>query len=144
LAGVGAGVVLALLHGVYVWARLDHVTITSKAVHASLPALVGTLLITGAGACLFVGAKSWRGRVLGLVVGTLPTSAAIVFSLVLVAGVNFIVFRPELGTGAYNYALALLPVPTLLVQFAALLVCYALLSRVTARLRRDSSVSTDP
>jgi uncharacterized membrane protein len=144
LAGAGAGVVLAILHGVYAWARLDHVTITSKAVHGSLPALVGTLLITGAGACLFVGAKSWRGRVLGLVVGTLPTCAAIVFSLVLVAGANYIVFRPELGTGAYNYALALLPVPALLAQSAALLVCYALLSCVTARLRRGSSVSFDP
>lgn len=136
---------LATLHGAYAWARLDDVTVISKPVQLSLLSLLGTLLVTGAGACLFLAAKSWRGRVLALVVGTLPTWIAILFSLVMVAGVNYIVFRPELGMGAYNYALGVLPMPALLAQSAALLVCYALLSRVAARLerRRSSSVRID-
>jgi hypothetical protein len=146
LASVGAGLVLAALHGAYVWARLDEVTITSKYVEFSPLALLGTLLVTGAGAFVFLSARSWRGKGLGLVVGTLPTWAATCFSLALVAVVNVVVFRPELGTGAYNYALGLLPVGALVVQGFVLAVCFSLVRQVAAHMerRRSSSVHPDP
>ena len=137
LASVGAGLVLAALHGAYCWARLDDVTITSKHVEFSSLSLLGTLLVTGAGAFVFLSARSWRGKWLGLVVGTLPTWAAACFSLGLVALVNVLVFRPEMGSGAYNYSLAVMPIPALLAQSGGLLACYTLLALVTSRLRKD-------
>jgi len=146
LASAGAGVVLAALHGAYVWARLDDVTITSKAVELSLLAVVGTFLVTGAGGFLFLSARSWRGKGLALAVGTLPTWAALCFSVALVAMVNGLVFGPQLGTGAYNYVLGVLPVAALVVQGCVLAVCFTLLRRVTTSLerRRSSSVRPDP
>jgi hypothetical protein len=144
LASLGAGLVLACLHGAYVWARLDDVTITSKYVEFSAWSLLGTLLVTGAGAFVFLSARSWRGKGLALVVGTLPTWAAMCFSLALVAMVNILVFRPELGTGAYNYALGLLPLGALVVQGFVLAVCFSLLRWVTAPMERRRSSSVRP
>jgi len=46
-----------------------------------------------------------------------------------ISAVNIFVFRPELGTGAYNYALALLPIGTLVVESLLLLGWYSLLQR---------------
>jgi len=145
LASAGAGVVLAALHGAYVWARLDDVTITSKSVEFSLAAVAGTFLVAGAGAFVFLSARSWRGKGLALIMGTMVTWAAIFFSLAMVAGVNHIVFGPQLGVGLYNHALAILPLPALLTQCGVLLVCYSLSSRVAARLgkRRIQAPTTD-
>ena len=145
LASVAAGVVLAALHGAYVWARLDDVTITSKHVELSLPSLLGTLLLTGAGAFVFLSARSWRGKGLGLVIGTLSTWAAACFSLALVAAVNWLVFRPELGRGAYNYVLGVLPAGALVVQGCVLAVCFCVLRAVTTRAeQRRRKLSVHP
>jgi hypothetical protein len=139
VASAGTGAVLAALHGAYVWARLDEVTITSKGVEFSALAVVGTFLVVGAGAFLFLSATSWRGKVLALIVGTMVTWAAMLFSLALVVAVNHLVFSQEVGTGLYNQALGMLPVPALLAQCGLLLVCYSLLSRAVAQPGRRRS-----
>lgn len=140
LASAGTGVVVAALHGAYVWARLDDVTITSKSVEFSLVAVVGTFLVAGAGAFVFLSARSWRGKALALIVGTMVTWVAMLFSLALVVVVNHLLFERELGTDLYNHALGLLPIPTLLAQCGALLICYSLSSHIAARLGRRSPV----
>jgi hypothetical protein len=126
---------MAALHVIYAYVRLDDVTITSKIVRFGPVPLLGTFLVTGCGAFLFLNSRSWKGRLLALVLGTLPVWAAICFSLAVITAVNMIVFRPELGRGAYNYALGVLPIGALLIESVLLLVCYSLAQLLVNRLR---------
>jgi hypothetical protein len=135
IVSVGTGVVMAALHVIYAYVRLDDVTITSKIVRFGPVPLLGTFLVTGCGAFLFLNSRSWKGRLLALVLGTLPVWAAICFSLAVITAVNMIVFRPELGRGAYNYALGVLPIGALLIESVLLLVCYSLAQLLVNRLR---------
>jgi hypothetical protein len=129
-----SGAVFAALHASYACARLGEVTITSRIVQFGPLALVGTFLVTGAGAFLFLSSKSWRARALAVALGTMPVWVAMCFSLAAITTVNVFIFRPELGTGAYNYALVLLPIGTLAVESLLLLGWFSLLQRfVTSR-----------
>ena len=56
------GLAFAALHGLYLFARLDRVTITSKLVQFNPLALVSTFLLVSCGAFFFLNALSWRGR----------------------------------------------------------------------------------
>jgi hypothetical protein len=141
LASVLSGAVFAALHSVYAFARLGEVTITSKFVQFGLLSLLGTFLITGAGAFLFLSGRSWRPRALAVVLGTMPVWAAICFSFAVISAVNISVFRPELGTAAYNYALALLPIGALVVESLLLLAWYTLLQRFVTRLGRGEDAT---
>jgi hypothetical protein len=144
IASVATGAAMAALHAIYAYVRLDDVTITSKLVQFGPVPLLGTFLVTGCGAFLFLNSRSWRGRVLALVLGTLPVWAAICFSVAVITAANVIVFRPELGRGAYNYALGVLPTGALLVESLLLLVCFGLAQWFVNRLRGrgDSLVSS--
>jgi hypothetical protein len=105
LTGLG----FAVLHGLYALLRLDRVTVTSKPVALAPLALLGTFLLGGCGAALFLGARSWRGRAVAVGVASFGAWAPAVFSLGMIAVSNLAFFRPELGTSLYNYALGLLP-----------------------------------
>jgi hypothetical protein len=101
---------------------------------------VGTFLVTGAGAFLFLSSKSWRARALAVALGTMPVWVAMCFSFAVISAVNIFIFRPELGTAAYNYALVLLPIGALVVESLLLLGWFSLLQRfVTRRGRMEGS-----
>ncbi len=143
IASVAMGAAMASLHALYAYVRLDDVTITSKVVQFGPVPLLGTFLVTGCGAFLFLNSRSWRGKVLAIVLGTLPVWAAICFSVAVITTVNVIVFQPELGRGAYNYALGVLPAGALVVESLLLLVCFSLGQWTMNRLRhRDETVAS--
>jgi LPXTG-motif cell wall-anchored protein len=105
LAGLG----FAAMHGLYARIRLDSLTITSKLVEFSPLALVGTFLLVGCGAFLFLNARSWRGKAVAIGVATFAALAPALFSLATLALMNNFFLRPELGVGLWNYALGLQP-----------------------------------
>jgi hypothetical protein len=144
IASVGTGAAMAALHVIYACVRLDEVTITSKIVGFGPVPPLGTFLVTGCGAFLFLNSRSWRGRVLALVLGTLPVWATICFSLGVITAVNMIVFRPELGQGAYNYALGVLPTGALLVEILLLLLGFSLAQCFMNRLRGKAHSLASP
>lgn len=100
-------IAFAALHGLYALVRLGHVTVTSKPVEFSCLALIGTGLLTGCGAFLFLRARSRLSKGSALLVATFPAWAAAVFGLGSVAVFNLFFFKPRLGVELYNYALGL-------------------------------------
>ncbi|MCJ7620569.1 MAG: hypothetical protein MUP64_10175, partial [Anaerolineae bacterium] len=140
VASALSGAVFAALHASYAGARLGDVTITSKIVQFGPLSLVGTFLVTGAGAFLFLSSKSWRARALAVALGTMPVWVAMCFSFAVISAANIFIFRPELGTAVYNYALVLLPIGALAVESLLLLGWFSLLQRfVTRRGRMEGS-----
>jgi hypothetical protein len=104
LFGLGA----AFLHTLYALARLDAVTITSKNVALSALAPASTFLLVTCTALLFMHARSPWGRAVALALGTLPALAPAVLLLGVVGGGNLLV-GGRLGTGLWNYRMALQP-----------------------------------
>jgi hypothetical protein len=141
-ASVLSGTVFAALHASYASARLGDVTITSKIVELTPLSLVGTFLVTGAGAFLFLSVRSWRARALAVALGTIPVWVAMLFSFAVILAVNIFVFRPSVGTGAYNYALPALPMGALVVGGLVLFTWYILLDRLVMRRRRGEGSET--
>jgi hypothetical protein len=137
-----SGAFFAALHASYAYARLGDVTITSKIVQFGPLPLVGTFLVTGAGTFLFLNSRSWRARALAVALGTMPVWVAITFTFAVIATVNIFVFRPELGTGAYNSALALLPIGALAVESLLLLAGFSLLNRLVTLVGRGKHSPT--
>ena len=133
VASALSGAVFATLHASYACARLGDVTITSKIVQFGPLSLVGTFLVTGAGAFLFLNSRSWRARALAVTLGTMPIWAAMCFSFAVISVVNIFIFRPELGTGVYNYTLGVLPIGALVVESLLLLAWFSLLQRLVTR-----------
>jgi len=132
VASVLTAALVACLQAGYGLARLDQVTITSKIVVVTPLALLGTLLVTAAGALLFLAPRSRVGRAMALVVATAPTWASIVFSLALVGFID-LAYSYEIGAGIYNHALGLLPVGTLLVQVCVFLLLFSVARAVVER-----------
>jgi hypothetical protein len=100
LTGLG----VAMLYGLYALVRLDHVTIISKTVVFHPLGLVGTFLLAGCGAFLFLSACSWRGRVVAIVVASLGAllPAALLLSIMVLLNAFFL--GPRVGAGLWNYA----------------------------------------
>jgi hypothetical protein len=140
VASVLSGAVFATLRASYASARLGDVTITSKIVELTPLSLVGTFLVTGAGAFLFLSSRSWRARVLAVALGTMPVWVAMLFSFAVILVVNIFVFRPSVGTSAYNYALPSLPIGALVVECLLLLAWYSLLHRLVTRRARGGGL----
>jgi hypothetical protein len=111
--GIGA----IILQGVYVFARLDQVTIISKAVVFSPLSIVAAFALSMCGALIHLQARSQIGKVIGLFVMTSVSWISMVFGLVLVAAFNAFVFIPETGTALYNYSLGLLSACSFLFTF---------------------------
>jgi hypothetical protein len=105
IIGIGA----IILQGVYVFARLDQVTIISKAVVFSPLSIVAAFALSMCGALIYFQARSQIGKVTGLFVITSVSWMLMVFGLVLVVAFNAFVFILETGPALYNYSLGLLP-----------------------------------
>lgn len=102
------GLVATLLQGAYGLLRLDQVTITSKEVVVSPLSLVAVFLLWACGVLIYLQARSWRGRLVALLVMTFSSWAPGMFTLLLLAALNTISFAPLLGTPVYNYSLGLI------------------------------------
>ena len=142
LASALSGAVFAAMHASYAFARLGDVTITSKIVQFGPLSLVGTFLVTGAGAFLFLNSRSWRVKAVALALATMPVWVALCYSFAVIAAVNILVFWAKLGTGAYNYTLALLPIGTIAVESLLLLGWLSLLQRLVTRRDRMQGPQT--
>lgn len=97
----------AVLHGLYALAHEEKLTVTSKSVGFSPLSLVAAFLLAGCGAFLFLNTKSWRGKVVALLVASFGALAPAVFALGVITLMNVAFFRPKLGVGLYNYTLGL-------------------------------------
>ena len=109
------GTGIASLQGLYILARLDQVTITTKAVVFSPLSLLATFILTMCGALIYFQARSWRGRVIALLVATFATWTAALVALLMIIGINRFGFIPQIGAALYNYSLGLLPLGAFLV-----------------------------
>lgn len=132
MPAAAAGVLMAGLHGLYALARLGQVTITSKPVALPPLALLGTFLLAGCGAFLFLSAGSRLGREVAVWLAVCPVLAAGLFSAAVVAALNLLVFAPQIGSGLYNHALGLLALGTLIVECTAFDLAFSLLHRWAA------------
>jgi len=104
LFGIGA----AVLQGIYVLARLDHVTITSKTVLFSPLSILAAFILGTCGALIYFHARSWVGKAVALLVTTFLSWSGMVFVLVVLGAFNIFAFMPALGTSLYNYSISLL------------------------------------
>jgi hypothetical protein len=127
------GLSFALLHGLYAWARLEKLTITSKIVEFSPLALLGTFLLVSCGAFLFLNARSWLGKAVALLVACLAALAPALFILGMLFVMNHAFFRPRVGTGLYNYVLGLQLLLALAVEVALLGLAFWGMSRLTGK-----------
>ncbi len=105
LTGLG----FAVLHGLYAWARLDRLTITSKIVGFKPLSLVSTFLLVGCGAFLFLNARSWRGRTVAVLLATLSALLPAVLQLGLFFVANNLAPRMTFGAGLWNASLGMQP-----------------------------------
>lgn len=128
---VGLG--FAALYGLYALLRLERLTITSKTVVFHPLSLVGVFLLASCGAFLFLSARSWRGRLVAVLVASLGTWLPALLVLGAMLFINALVLSPELGAGLWNYA------PSKLLFVAAVFECllfglaYTLLHRTYSR-----------
>lgn len=111
---VGLG--FAMIHGLYAWARLERLTITSKIVGFKPLSLVSTFLLVGCGAFLFLNARSWRGRVVAVLVATLSALLPAVLQLGLFFVANNLGPGMRFGTGLWNASLGTQPLLVLVFE----------------------------
>jgi hypothetical protein len=124
------GLVFAALQGLYALVRLDRLTITSKTVVFHPLGLVGTFLLVGCGAFLFLNARSWRGRVIGVVVAALAALAGAVFGLGII-GITNMLSSQRVGVGLWNYALGLQSLIAFVLEVFLFGLAFAVLARVS-------------
>jgi hypothetical protein len=105
LAGLG----FAAIHGLYALARLERLTITSKIVGFRPLSLASTFLLVGCGALLFLSARSWRGRVVAVLVATLSALVPAVLQLGLFFVANNLGPKVKLSVGLWNASLGTQP-----------------------------------
>ena len=105
LTGLG----FAAIHGLYAWARLERLTITSKIVGFRPLSPVSTFLLVGCGALLFLNARSWRGRVVAVLVATLSALLPAVLQLSLYFVASGLAPRVKLGFALWNASLGTQP-----------------------------------
>jgi hypothetical protein len=110
------GLAAMFLHGGYVLIRLEHVTITSKAVTVSPLSLIATLLLSTCGALIYLQAHSYFGKVTALLVVTAISWIPIIFVLGFIVVTNFMMIK-YMGTAIYNYNLGLIPAGALGITF---------------------------
>lgn len=104
IPAVLTGLGFAVLHGLYALVRLERLTITSKVVVFHPLSLVNTFLLVAAGAFLYLSARSWRGRLVAILVASLGAVAPVVLGLGFMPLANAVIVKPRLGTGLWNYA----------------------------------------
>ncbi|MFZ6027963.1 MAG: hypothetical protein ACOYYS_09620 [Chloroflexota bacterium] len=125
----GVGLAAAVFQAVYGLVRLEHVTVTSKAVVFSLPGVLAAFLLCSCGALIYFQARSWAGKVTALWVMTFVSWSSTVFILVLFAAFNVFAAAPGIGVPLYTYSLGLLPASSFLLSFVFYGLILWLLSR---------------
>ncbi len=128
LLALTGGLIAAALHGVYVLARVDVATVTSKPLVFVPLMVVPTCVLVGQGAFLYLVSGSLRGKGVALIVATSNAWIAGLFTLGATQGFNLLFFHPRMGGRLYNVAPALMAF--IATAFLALLwwALYALLS----------------
>ncbi len=104
----GCGVVFGLAHLLYLLARLDAQSITTKIVTADPWAAPSTFLVATAGALLYLVARSRRGRVWGLLTASASPLLAALIGLTIVIVFDTFVFRSRYGAALYNCNMGLM------------------------------------
>jgi hypothetical protein len=117
MPALALGIAASVLQGMYMLARLNHVTITSKDITFSPLSLVAGFTLSACGALIFFRASSRVGRSVALAVMTFSSWAPMLFGLSAVAVIN-IFSVSQLGSPIYNYSLGLLS----LISFAISLI----------------------
>jgi hypothetical protein len=125
LTGLG----FAVIHGLYAWARLERLTVTSKIVRFHPLSLISTFLLAGCGALLFLNAKSWRGQVIAVLVATLNALLPAVLQLSLYFLASGLASRVRLGFALWNASLGTQP----LIVFVFECILFALVFRALAK-----------
>ncbi len=123
------GIGFAMLHGLFALTRLDRLTITSKTVIFHPLGLVGTLLLVGSGAFLFLSARTWRGRTTAVLVASLGALAPAVFLLGTLSVTNAAFLEPRVGAGLWNLAPGWQALIAFVVEFMLFGLAFALLRR---------------
>jgi hypothetical protein len=131
LTGLG----FAVIHGVYAWARLERLTVTSKVVGFHPLSLVSTFLLASCGAFLFLNAKSWRGRLVAVLVATLNALLPAVLQLSLYAIANGLAPKLKLASGLWNASLGAQP----LIVFMFECILFGLVFGVLAQFRKKET-----
>jgi hypothetical protein len=85
-------------------------------------------LATGA-ALLYLGARSRPARALAVLLAAFPSLSMSVFGLGWLAAINLLIFRPQLGSDLYNYAMFLLTLSAVACQGLLSWPAFALLRR---------------
>ena len=112
LTGVG----FVVMHGLYAWLRLERLTITSKIVGFKPLSLISTFLLVSCGAFLFLNAKSWRGRVVAVLVAALSALLPATLQLGLFFVANNFGPRAVLDVGLWNASLGIQPLIVLVFE----------------------------
>jgi hypothetical protein len=105
LTGLG----FAVIHGLCALVRLERLTITSKIVEFKPLAVVSTFLIVSCGAFLFLNARSWRGRVVAVLVATLSALLPAVGHVGLFLLASQLMSNARVGVGLWNNSLGMQP-----------------------------------
>jgi MFS family permease len=129
-AAVLTGLLFAALDGLYILARLQRLTITSKPVHFHPASLAATFLLAGSGALLYLGARSWRGRGVGVLVAALGSFGPAAGLLGLFGLANRVFTVPRLGVPIWNHHLGLQPLIAFVVEAALFALAFAVMARV--------------
>jgi hypothetical protein len=104
-----------LFEAVYIVLRLDRLTIISKPVAFNPLNLAAVLICTACGALLYLQARTWRGKGLGILVMTFNTGSPMLMGLLIPAAYNWLFFSPEFDTPLYNLSLGWIAGPSFLV-----------------------------
>jgi len=105
LFGTGA----LMLYGLYTVLRLGYVTINSKLIVFSPLSLIAAFLLCTVGALIFFHANKPIGKAVGLLVITFNSWGPMLINSAVITAFNQLAAKPEIGSGIYNYSLALLP-----------------------------------
>lgn len=109
IPAVLTGLGFSLIHGLYALARLERLTITSKIVGFNPLSLASTFLLVGCGAFLFLNARSWRGRVVAVLIATLSALLPAILQLGLFTIANNLAPRARFDVGLWNASLGTQP-----------------------------------
>jgi hypothetical protein len=124
-----AGIGFAALHGLYVLARLDELTITSKTVVFHPFGLVGTFLLVSSGTFLFLSARTWRGKVVAILMASLGALAPAVFLLGTLSVTNVVFMAPRVGASLWNLSSGWQTLITFVIEFMLFGLAFALLRK---------------
>jgi hypothetical protein len=132
------GLGFALLHGLYAWLRVGHITINEKPTLSGPLSFIGTFLLVAGAGFLYLCARSWRGRAAAIVLAILPALGGAAVTAALMFIVNLASAR-QLGAGYYNYSLSLLYLTAAAIELPVVGTAFALSRRVFSSMSRGAA-----